>query len=104
MKVMLKLYITYQGIDIKQNSQVTYLGCILDEIMSGEPNAQKSINKINSKLNYLFRKNHFLTPILKRFLCNALIQSHFDYACTAWYPNLNKKLKNKIQTNQNKCA
>ena len=26
-----KLNITYQGIDIKQNSQVTYLGCILDE-------------------------------------------------------------------------
>ena len=34
-----KLNITYQGIDIKQNSQVTYLGCILDEIMSGEPMA-----------------------------------------------------------------
>ena len=26
----------------------------------------------------------------------------FDYACTAWYPNLNKKLKNRIQTTQNK--
>ena len=24
-------------------------------------------------------------------LCNALIQPHFDYACTAWYPNLTKK-------------
>ena len=35
-----KLNITsYQGIDIKQNSQVTYLGCILDETMSGEPMA-----------------------------------------------------------------
>ena len=31
-----KLNITYQGINIKQNSQVTYLGCILDETMSGE--------------------------------------------------------------------
>ena len=30
-----KLNITYQGIDIKQNSQVTYPGCILDETMSG---------------------------------------------------------------------
>ena len=32
-----KLNITYQSIDIKQNSQVTHLGCILNETMSGEP-------------------------------------------------------------------
>ena len=31
------LNITYQGLNIKQNSQVTYLVCILDETMSGEP-------------------------------------------------------------------
>ena len=33
-----------------------------------------------------------------------MIQLHFDYACIAWYPNLNKKLKNKIQTTHNKCV
>ena len=31
-----KLNIPYQSIDIKQNSQITYLGYILDETMSGE--------------------------------------------------------------------
>ena len=36
-------------------------------------------------------------------LCNALIQPHFDYACTAWYPNLTEKTKKKIQIMQNKC-
>ena len=97
-----KLNIIYQGIDIKQKSQVTYLGWILDETMSGEPMAYKTIKKINSRLIYLFRKKHFLIPSLRRFSCNALIQPYFDYACTAWYPNLNKKLKNKIQTTQNK--
>ena len=56
-----KLNITYQGIDIKQNSQVTYVCCILDETMPGEPMAYKAIKKINSSLNYLFRKNPFLT-------------------------------------------
>ena len=75
-----KLNITYQGTDIKQNSQVTFLSCILDETMSGEPIAYKTIKKSNSRLNYLFRKKHFLTPRLRRLLCNALIQSHFDYA------------------------
>ena len=70
--------------------------------MSGEPMAYKTIKNINSGLNYLFRKKHFLTPRLRRLLCNALIQPHFDYACTAWYPKLNKKFRSKIQTTQNK--
>ena len=28
---------------------------------------------------------------------------HFDYACSAWYPNLNKKFKPELQTLKNKC-
>ena len=39
-----------------------------------------------------------------RLLFNAQIQPHFDYACPAWYPNLTKKLKYRIQTTQNKCV
>ena len=61
------------------------------------------VNKINNKLKFLYRKNSFLTPALRRLLCNALIQPHFDYACSAWYPNLTKKLEHRFQTNQNKC-
>ena len=72
--------------------------------MSGEPVAYKTIKKINSRLNYLFRKKHFLKTSLRCLLCHALMQPRFDYACTAWYPNLCKKLKNKIQTTQNKCV
>ena len=45
-----------------------------------------------------------MTPCFRQLLRNALIQPHFDYACTAWYPNLNKKLKKKIQNIQNKCV
>ena len=41
---------------------------------------------------------------MRRLLCNALIQPHFDYASSAWYTNLSRKLKNKIQTSQNKCV
>ena len=43
----------------------------------------KVINKINGKLKLLYRKNRFLSPELRRMLCNALIQSHFDYASPA---------------------
>ena len=52
------------------------------------------INKINNKLKFLYRKKkQILTPNLRRLLCNALIKPHFDYACSAWYPNLTKKIE-----------
>jgi len=95
--------IIYGDTEIKRHSKVTYLGCILDETLSGESMALKILSKINSRLRFLYRKNKFLTPQLRRLLCNALIQPHFDYACTSWYPNLNKSLKKKLQTAQNKC-
>ena len=61
------------------------------------------IDKINSRLNFLHRQNCFLTPPLRRLLCNALIQPLFDYACTAWFPNLSEKLRLRLQATQNKC-
>ena len=71
--------------------------------MSGESMANKVISKVNARLKFLHRKNKYLTPNLLRLLCNALIQPHFDYTYSAWYPNLSKKLKNRIHTLQNKC-
>ena len=44
----------------------------MDETMSGEPMALNIINKINRKLKFLYQKNSFLTPGLRRMLCNAL--------------------------------
>ena len=78
-----KLEIKYNNIRIKQHSRVTYLGCILEETMSGESMVNKIISKVNARLKFLHRKNKYLTPNLRRLLCNALIQPHFDYACSA---------------------
>ena len=97
------LEIKYGEIHIKQYHTVTYLVCLLDETLSGESMALKVINKINTRLRFLYRKNKFLSPPLRRLLCNSLIQPHFDYACSAWYPNLNKILKSKLQILQNEC-
>ena len=98
-----QIKIVHGNVEIKQHSTVSYLGCILDETLSGESMALNVINKINSKLKFLYRKNKFLTPHLKRMLSNALIQPHFDYACAAWYPQLTLNLKKRIQVVQNKC-
>ena len=32
-----------------------------------------------------------------------MIQPFFDYACNAWYPNIDQKLKMRLQAAQNKC-
>ena len=97
------LNIVYNGIKLKQHVKVKYLGCILDERLSGESMALNVIDQIDSRLKFLHRQNRFLTPPLRRLLCNALIQPLFDYACTAWFPNLSKKLKLRFQATQNKC-
>ena len=65
--------------------------------------ATKVMGKINGKIKFLYRKNRFLEASLRRLLCNALVQPHFDYACSAWYPNLTQNLRKKLQTTQNKC-
>ena len=80
------------NINIKQYTKVTYLGCELDENMSGEAMALKVINKIDRRVRFLYRKNIYLSLYVER-LCNTVIQPHFDYGCSALYPNLNKKIK-----------
>ena len=59
------------------------------------------ISKVNARPKFLHRKTKYLTPNLSCLLCNALIQPHFDFAFSVWFPNLS--LQNKIQTSQNKC-
>ena len=71
--------------------------------MSGEPMTLNVINKINGRLKFLYRKNRFLSPKLRRMLCNAPIQPHFDYTYPVWYPNLTEKIKKKIRKNTKLC-
>ena len=76
---------------------MNYLGCVLNETMSDETMAFRVIDQINSKLKFFNKNNRFLGVPLRRLLFNALVQPHFDYAYAAWYPNLTKKLKDKLK-------
>ena len=88
---------------LKQHNFVEYLGCLLDNTLSGKDMAEKVLEKVNGRLKFLYRQSKYLNKRLRRMLCNTIIQPHFDYASSAWYPNLNKKLKSKLQIAQNKC-
>ena len=48
-----KRNVKYKKIKTKQHLQVTYLGCVSDEILSGETMTLKALNKINWKLKFL---------------------------------------------------
>ena len=48
--------ISYKDIKIKQYSKVTYLGCVLDECLTGESMAMQVCTKVTSKLKFLYRK------------------------------------------------
>ena len=64
-KKLQKLETIYNNIRIKQHSRVTYLGCIVEETMSGH---NKVISKVYVRLKFLHRKNQYLTPNLCRHL------------------------------------
>ena len=82
---------------------MTYFGCALDDCLTQESMTMQVSANITSNLKFLYRKNRFLSKDLRRFLCNALIPPHLDYKWMAWYPNLNKKYRNKLKVLRNKC-
>ena len=88
-----KINISFVGHSIKQHKTVEYLGCQLNSKLSGEATASKVLKKINAKLKFLYPQGRYLTPAYRRLLCNALIQPHFDYGCSSWFPFLKKNLK-----------
>ena len=95
----------YQG---KATSNGNIVGVHFSSVYLSKPVCSESmalnvIDKMNSCLKFLHRQNRFLIPPLCGLLCNALIQPLFDYGCTAWFPNLSKKLRLRLQAMQIKC-
>ena len=78
------LKVTCSETEIAQTETVKYLGAHLDQTLSGEAMADNVLKKTNSKLKFLYRKSKFLSVHAKKLLVSALIQCHFDYACSFW--------------------
>ena len=98
------LNVTCKGQSINSTTSVKYLGAVLDQCLSGDTMASSVISKANARLKFLYRKKAYLTYHTKRLLVLALIQCHFDYACSFWYHGLTKFWKDKLQVTQNKLV
>lgn len=96
-----ELKVTCNGNEIQTKTTVTYLGLTLDQTLTGHSIAEKLLNKSASKLKFLYRNTRQLDFKIKKLLVLALVQCHFDYACSAWYSGLTVKIKNKMQVMQN---
>ena len=93
--------IVYNGIEIKQHSKVKYLGCILGESLSGETMALNVIDKINSRLKFLYRQNRFLALYLDFFVMhwyNSFLLCLHNLVTKSF-----KETKINTQATQNKC-
>jgi hypothetical protein len=96
------LKVKCNGTDISSSSSVKYLGATIEQSLTGESIARSLIDKVNSRLKFLYRNKRFLSMHTKKLLVSSLIQCHYDYACAMWYPGLSKYLKDRLQTCQNK--
>lgn len=65
--------------------EVKFLGCILDNKMTGDSMAAIALSKINNQINFLARQAAYLDKQTMIMLAGALVQPHFDYAVTFWY-------------------
>ena len=61
LKSQTDLNIKYGDIKLKQHSKVTYLGCILDNNLSGESMATKVLGLVNGGLNFYTGNKHSYT-------------------------------------------
>ncbi|CAL4126382.1 unnamed protein product, partial [Meganyctiphanes norvegica] len=80
---------------INNVNKVKYLGLQIDNTLAGENIVMSIVKKVNSRLKFLYRYSDRLNFAARKTLCTALIQCHFDYSCSSWYPSLGKTLKKK---------
>ena len=96
--------VEYGNTKISSKKCVRYLGVTIDQCLSGDAMATSIISKTIGKLKFLYRYKSILSQNLRKKLSTALLQCHFDYCATAWYPSLSIKMKRKMQITQNKIV
>ena len=97
-----KLHVICNGSDIEPDVEVTYLGVNLDQSLSGSSIVNKIVTKCNNKIKFLYRNARSFDPQTKGMLASALVQCHFDYACSMWFSCVSSTSRKRLQIIQNK--
>jgi hypothetical protein len=78
-----KFKVVVGEIVVAAKDYVKYLGCVPDNHLTGEIMAQNVITKVNHKIRFLARTSKYLDKNAMWTLAGALVQCHFDYACSS---------------------
>jgi hypothetical protein len=73
------------GAEVKRMTCIKYLGVLLDENLNGYHHAMSQIDKISSRVEFIYRQTPFLKGNSRQILCSALVQPLFDYSSSSWY-------------------
>lgn len=99
-----KLEVRAGDLTITAKHEVKYLGCTLDDKLTGDSMAVQVHSKVCNRIKFLGRQAAYLDTQTLKMLAGALVQTHFDYAATFWYSGSTKQVKIKLQTAQNKLC
>ena len=77
------------------STDVKYLGISIDKYLNCKHIVFSIINKVNSRLKFLYRNAMYLDARSRMTLTTALIQCYFDYSCSSWYCSLGKGMIKK---------
>ena len=69
--------ISCNGRVIETKSEITYLGLILDQSLTGKSIVSRIVSKCSGRLAFLYRKSEMLDLESKRLLIFAFTQCHF---------------------------
>ena len=68
------LDIVCNGVKIQNTKCIKYLGCFIDNLMSGTRMYENTIKKINNTINFLYRNKQVFNQACKKMLINSLVQ------------------------------
>ena len=88
---------------LPQVTEQKILGVLIDSKLNWKPHIETLERSLSSKLGLLHRVSYFLPVSKLQLICNAIIQSRFDYGITLW-GSCCKTYLCTLQRMQNRCA
>ena len=95
--------LTLNGLEIKRVSEAKFLGVIIDEQLSWQPQIDSVSRKLASCIGALYRIQDHVPKALHKQLYHALFESHMTYCISVWGGQSFNKL-NKLFIIQKHCV
>ena len=97
-----KTNIRITACNIKQKSQIKYLGVFIEEHLKWDAQLQHINNKITKNIGILFKLRHYVPISTLKQLYYTLIYPYLTYGLMSWGTAYQNEFK-KIKVNQNNC-